>query len=55
MSIAEGIKGKRRKPLVRLHREANFLKAVNFFFDNPNASTAEYLTTRANKLKEVRR
>ena len=53
MSIAEGIKGKRRKPYVVNHRRVLFEKA----FDELIAGTTcpSYVHYRANKLKEVQR
>ena len=53
MTIANG--RKHRIGAVRQHKTDYFWRAVNYHFDNPTASTAEYLHNRANKLKEVKR
>lgn len=53
MTIANG--RKHRIGAVRQHRLSYYLRAVDFHFDHPTASTAEYLDYRARKLKEVKR
>jgi len=53
MSIANGIKGKKRKPFAINHREQKYLDAIDALIEG-NGDT-EYTHYRYKKLKAIRR